>query len=128
MDLDLDHDYDERSVIREMGKIENLDKINPLKRELVENILSQVNNYPYIEKIVIFGSSIRSDCSKSSDLDIAIKWTEECFDQDYILKAFTLPVYKIISKLTQGNDDIIPIGYEGQLDVAIKEGVTVYEH
>jgi hypothetical protein len=60
-------------------------------------------------------------------LDIAIKWTEECFDEDYILKPFTLPVYRTILKYTKGNDDVIPIGYEGKLKGAIEEGVVVYE-
>jgi predicted nucleotidyltransferase len=110
-----------------MGEIKNLDKINPIKRNVVSDILSQVKDYEFLDKIIIFGSSIRGDCKETSDLDIAIKWTEECFDDDYILKSFTLPVYKIILKCTNGNDDIIPIGYEGELKKAIEEGVVVYE-
>jgi predicted nucleotidyltransferase len=109
------------------GRIMNLDRIHPIKRDLVAAILSQINGNRYLDKIIIFGSSIRNDCSENSDLDIAIKWTQDCFDEDYILKPFTLPVYRTIIKYTGGNDDIIPIGYEGNLKKSIEEGVVVYD-
>ena len=107
--------------------IKNLNMINPLKRDILNSILSEIDGYKYVDKIIIFGSSTRDDCTKASDIDIAIKWTEDCYDEDGVLKSFTLPVYKIISNQTHGNNDIVCIGYEGQLKNAIKKGVTVYE-
>jgi len=109
--------------------IKNLEKINPLKRKIVSDILHSVNGYAYLRKIVIFGSTIRDDCHESSDLDVAIEWTEDCYDEDAVLKPFTLPVYTQISKATKGNNDVVCIGYEGDtIKDAIREGVVVYEH
>lgn len=111
-----------------MGHIINLDKINIIKRDIVRSILSEINDYEYLDKVIIFGSSIRKDCTNSSDLDIALQWTEDCYDDDGVLKPFTLPVYKAISLSTEGNNDVVCIGYEGDLlKNAIQEGVVVYE-
>jgi predicted nucleotidyltransferase len=109
-------------------KIKNLDKINPIKRDLIYTILSKIEGSKFLKRIVIFGSSIRDDCRQESDIDIAIEWTEDCYDEDAVLKDFTLPVYETISMETKGNNDVICIGYEGEtIKSAIKEGVTVYE-
>jgi predicted nucleotidyltransferase len=109
-------------------RIKNLDKINPIKRDLVYTILSKIDGNKFLKRIVIFGSSIRDDCKQTSDIDIAIEWTENCYDEDAILKDFTLPVYEVISMETKGNNDVVCIGYEGDtIKTAIMEGVTVYE-
>lgn len=70
----------------------NLDRINPIKRDIVADILSKVDGYPYLKKMVIFGSSIRNDCRKDSDIDIALEWTEDCLDEDYLYKPFVNPL------------------------------------
>ena len=111
-----------------MGTIKNIDKINPIKRNIVEKIVSDINGNSYVCKVVVFGSSIRSDCSENSDIDFAIEWAEDCYDEDYVLKAFTLPVYRTISKLTKGNNDVVSMGYEGMLKQEIEKGVVVYEN
>lgn len=112
-----------------MESIKNLDKINPAKRNIVASILSKVNGNQFLDKIIIFGSAVREDCKDTSDLDIAIKWSEDCFDEDYVFKDFTLPVFEIISMETKGENDVIPIGYEGEaMREAIKQGVVVYEN
>ncbi|MCR4566480.1 MAG: nucleotidyltransferase domain-containing protein [Pseudobutyrivibrio sp.] len=110
-----------------MGKVSNIDKINPIKRKYVEQIVTDINGNEYVQKVVIFGSSIREDCTENSDVDIAIQWTENCYDDDYVLKPFTLPIYRIISRTTKGNNDVVCIGYEGELKSEIEKGVTVYE-
>ena len=108
--------------------IKNLEKVNKLKRGVVLEILLNIYNNKYIKKIVIFSSSIRKDCHEESDLDIAIEWTEECFDRDGVYKYFTIPVIETISMITKGNNDVVSIGYEGPIlrDV-IKKGIIVYE-
>jgi hypothetical protein len=110
-----------------MGTVQNLHKINPIKRQIVNDIVNEIKSYEHVSQVVIFGSSIRNDCRAKSDLDIALKWDENCFDEDWVFKPFTLPIFKMIYKYTDGNADIIPIGYEGELQKAIKEGVVVYE-
>ncbi len=108
--------------------IKNLDKVNKLKRGVVLEILLKVYKNKYIKKVVIFGSSVREDCREESDLDIAIEWTEECFDRDGVYKFFTIPVIETISMITKGNNDVVSIGYEGPIlrDV-IKNGIVVCE-
>jgi hypothetical protein len=110
-----------------MGKITNLDSINPVKRCIVKSILEQVMNYPYLKRVIIFGSSIRDDCTADSDIDIALEWTEDCMDEDYIYKTFTIPVFEAISMATKGNSDVFSIGQEGGLQNAIAKGIIVYE-
>ena len=111
-----------------MSNIKNLDKINIIKRDLLSNILNQIKDNKNIKKIIIFGSSIREDCREDSDIDFAIEWTEDCYDENGVLKAFTFPVYKTISMSTKGNNDVVCIGYEGDIvREAIMQGVVVYE-
>lgn len=106
----------------------NLDKINVVKRGILEEILRQVDGYEYLEKMVVFGSSTRDDCREDSDIDIALKWTEDCYDEDGVLKPFTIPVGKAISVTTRGKNDKVHIGYEGSLiKDAVRNGVVVYE-
>lgn len=111
-----------------MGRVMNLEKINPIKRNIIADILTQITDYKYLDKMIIFGSSIRDDCREDSDIDIALQWTENCYDDDGVLKIFTLPVYRIISNTTKGNNDVVCIGYEGEvIKDAVRGGVTVYE-
>ena len=124
MHCNFDFEYEERQ--RAMCHCINIEKINPLKRKEVSAIISQIEDDSFLEKIIIFGSAVRNDCRKDSDLDIAIQWTENCFDEDYILKPFTLPIFNIISRVTQGNNDVVCIGYEGDLKDSISKGVVVY--
>ncbi len=108
--------------------IKNLDKINVIKREQVLGIVNGLCLMEEVDKIVIFGSAIRDDCREDSDLDIAIKWTQECYDADGVMKEFTLPACRIISAVTKGNNDLINIGHEGeQLRESIRGGIVVFE-
>lgn len=111
-----------------MGRIMNLEKINPIKKDLVEKILHLVDGYEYLDKMIIFGSSIRDDCREDSDIDIAVKFTKKCYDRSGVLKPFTLPVCEAISMTTKGNNDVVYVGYEGELiKDAVRNGVVVYE-
>ena len=49
--------------------IKNLEKINIIKRSEVEQAVKIASKDSNIEKIVVFGSSIRDDCRESSDID-----------------------------------------------------------
>lgn len=111
-----------------MGTIKNLEKINRIKRSLVEQIISEISKNEYVTRVIIFGSAIRDDCEETSDIDIDIEWKEECYDTDCVLKQFTLPVYRIISKITEGNNDVVYIGFEGALKDEVKKGITIYEY
>jgi predicted nucleotidyltransferase len=108
--------------------IKNLNKINLHKREQVTKILDVLQHDVSVRRVIIFGSSIRNDCRETSDLDIAVEWSEDCYDEDGIMKDFTLPTCRTISSVTKGNNDLVNIGYEGDLlKSSIEKGVVVYE-
>ena len=55
--------------------IKNLDKINILKREKLKRgleFIEQNNSHGIINKIVVFGSAVREDCTEDSDIDMCI--------------------------------------------------------
>ena len=47
-------------------------RVADIKKKYIENIIANVHLCKYIEKIVLFGSSIREDCTDESDIDIAV--------------------------------------------------------
>ena len=56
--------------------IKNLNKINPIKKSILLKLLARVDSCNKIEKvidkIIVFGSAIRNDCTEESDIDICI--------------------------------------------------------
>lgn len=115
-------------AIVETDSFKNVKKIHPLKQKLVKAIVDAAKKDSYIRRIIIFGSSTRYDCDITSDLDICIEWTEPCRDKDGVYYPFTLPIRKVISKVTKGRADVI--NYEllddTYLTEAVREGVEVY--
>ena len=108
--------------------VKNLNKINELKAEKVKKIVSYIeeqNKKEYIiNKVIIFGSSVRHDCREDSDIDICLFITVDT--SNFML--FT----------TYGN---IPIIADNACDILIyhklgdklkneidKEGIEVYEY
>lgn len=49
--------------------IQNIDKINPIKRGMVKKSAEIAAQCSDIEKVVVFGSSVRDDCRPDSDVD-----------------------------------------------------------
>lgn len=47
-------------------------RVADIKKKYIENIIANAHLCKYIKKIVLFGSSIREDCTDESDVDIAI--------------------------------------------------------
>lgn len=72
----------------------NIKRINHLKQEIVSNIVSAAKEDPMIKRIIVFGSSIRNDCNDNSDIDICIDWTQDCYDEDDVLRPFTINMRK----------------------------------
>ena len=108
----------------------NVNRVHPIKQRQVKKIVEAAKNDEYVNKIIIFGSSIRYDCDITSDLDICIDWKEDCYDNNGVLKAFTHNMRKIVSDVTDGNSDVVNYEYlEGTLiKDAVMEGVVVYEY
>lgn len=115
-------------AIVEMDSFKNVKKIHPLKQKMVKAIVDAAKEDSYVSRIIVFGSATRYDCDITSDLDICIEWTKPCRDEDDIYYPFTLPMRKLISKVTKGHADVI--NYELLDDTylmdAVREGVEVY--
>jgi predicted nucleotidyltransferase len=62
-----------------MKGIQNIDKVNPIKRDKVQKgmeFIEQLNTDGLIQKIILFGSASRDDCTPQSDIDLCFV-TEE---------------------------------------------------
>ena len=108
----------------------SVNRIHPIKQRLVKSIVNAARKDDNVKKIIIFGSSTRYDCDIASDLDICIDWSEDCYDEEGILKPFTRNMRKCISSVTKGKADVVNYDYLDGTVVsdAVKEGVVVYEH
>jgi hypothetical protein len=78
----------------------NVNRINPIKQNIVKDIVAQAKNDQEVRKMIIFGSSTRYDCDITSDLDVCIDWKDDCYDENGILKPFTRNIRKVISSVT----------------------------
>ena len=108
----------------------SVNRIHPMKQKIVEEIVNAAKSDKNVKKIIIFGSSTRYDCDITSDLDICIDWTQDCYDEEGILKPFTRNMRKCISSVTKGRADVVNYEYlDGTVvEDAVKQGVVVYEH
>lgn len=117
--------------------IMNIEKISPLKRELVRRISQKASENEYVERLMIFGSSIRDNCRKDSDIDICISWTEDPYDSEKIYKPFVSSYKPFVSELrhyisaiTEGNADVVNLNhiyrYEPFIKKAVEQAVLVY--
>lgn len=55
--------------------IKNIEKINEIKRAKVEKIakyIKETDTENIIDKVIVFGSSVRDDCTVESDIDILL--------------------------------------------------------
>lgn len=106
-----------------------LSLIHPLKQELVNKIYEISVNTIKLKRVIIFGSAVKHYCTRNSDIDLCLEWEENAFNNEGILKDFTLDYVKKINKLLQGNVDIsyydaikgLPLE-----EVIKREGVTIY--
>ena len=107
----------------------NSHSINLLKREVINDIVAAAQTEPMVRKIIIFGSSTRDDCNEDSDIDICIDWNQDCYDQEGVLKPFTIGMRRKISFLTKGRADVVNYDYlhGTYIEDAVKNGVVVYE-
>lgn len=117
------------SCVVEENSFMNVNRIHPLKRQLVKDIVVEAKNDSEVKRIIIFGSSTRYDCDITSDLDICIDWKSPCYDEEGVLKPYTRNMRKAISRITKGFADVVNYDYLDGTDIAnaVNEGVVVYE-
>ena len=110
--------------------VENLNyqanRIHPLMQRVVNDIYEYVKTNNSIEKVIIFGSAINIRCNNKSDIDVALKIRNECFNIEYRNK-----ISEKIQEISNFNADIIwlnTIDKNSRLYENIsKKGVVVYE-
>ncbi len=107
-------------------KIENIDKVNAIKRDevsralkyLAENDLDRI-----VKRVTIFGSSVTDKCRADSDIDI-------CIDTDTDIKDRRLLRIDIgLSKELDSEYDLLIYSRLGEKfkDIIRRKGVIVYE-
>ena len=110
-----------------MGKILNLGKVNTIKREQVRSALECIDavnlKEPVIDKVIIFGSSVRDDCCEESDVDMCI-FTDKDGSNIHYRKA-----HSRLFDILDYNCDILNYRYlASDLKKEIEDtGVVVYE-
>ena len=106
--------------------IKNLEKINILKKDKIkrglEFIDEQNKTEHIIDKVIIFGSAIRDDCTNDSDIDLCLVTDYDCHNKAY---------FNTRGKLADIMDDLCDIlSYKKLNDdfrKVIDKGVLVYE-
>jgi predicted nucleotidyltransferase len=110
-----------------MKGIQNMDRVHPLKRDKVRRgmeFVEKLNTTGVIEKVILFGSASRKDCTPESDIDL-------CFVTDYTTSD---PVFfRIYGGIGLEMDDLCDILIYRRLKGSIREeidktGVTIYEY
>lgn len=101
-------------------------RIHPLMQRVVNDIYEYVKTNNSIEKVIIFGSAINIRCNNKSDIDVALKIRNECFNIEYRNK-----ISEKIQEISNFNADIIwlnTIDKNSRLYENIsKKGVVIYE-
>lgn len=101
-------------------------RIHPLMQRVVNDIYEYVKTNNSIEKVIIFGSAINIRCNNKSDIDVALKIKNECFNIEYRNK-----ISEIIQEISNFNADIIwlnTIDKNSRLyENVCKKGVVIYE-
>ena len=101
-------------------------RIHPLMQRVVNDIYEDVKTNNSIETVIIFGSAINIRCNNKSDIDVALKIKNECFNIEYRNK-----ISEIIQEISNFNADIIwlnTIDKNSRLyENVCKKGVVIYE-
>lgn len=101
-------------------------RIHPLMQRVVNDIYEYVKTNNSIEKVIIFGSAINIRCNNKSDIDVALKIRNECFNIEYRNK-----ISEKIQEISNFNADIIwlnTIDKNSRLYENIsKKGIVIYE-
>lgn len=47
-------------------------KINKIKRDCVNEMVKAARKYPFVKRLIIFGSSVTDRCTEESDIDVCM--------------------------------------------------------
>ena len=97
-------------------------RINKIKLDSVNTMIKVAQKYPFVKRLIIFGSSVTDCCTKESDIDV-------CMDVGTITKGLDLfQFHADFCKCCDSNCDILNYyRLKGNLkDEIDKNGVVVY--
>ena len=103
--------------------IQNLDRINIIKRNMVKQSVEIASKCSDIERVVVFGSSVREDCHEDSDIDF-------CFyvSKGHNKRTFNAALREICAACGYLADTLRADLLQGTiLDTIQNEGVVVYD-
>ncbi len=105
-----------------MHEVIDVSKVNRLKLDSVKQMIAVAQKYPFVKRLIIFGSAVTDRCTDESDIDV-------CADVELQEKGLNLHNLHVdLCKTCDANCDILI--YErlkGKIkDVIDTKGVTVY--
>ncbi len=118
------------SQLVEMKINNKIIKIADVKRKYIENIMECAREYGFIDRVILFGSSLTEDCDEASDVDIAI-FGNRPQSQCYRLKAYAEMLSKIHGYDYKQEYDILYFQsgkkYKDAIFEDVMKGVVLYE-
>lgn len=105
------------------SEFKEMKRIHPQKQYQISQIYNEFKDYSLIQKIIIFGSTISMKCNIYSDLDLAIKLTQNTSSAKNI-------VSEKIGLITDWNYDIIWLDdtdLSEPIVEKIENGVIIFE-
>lgn len=92
-----------------------------IKREVIQAIIDLAQSYHSIQKIMLFGSRVRGDHHRTSDIDLAIWSTESISEFVYLLDERVPTLLEFdISHMEEVEDSLF-------IEQVLKEGIVLYE-
>lgn len=78
-------------------------QVSEYKRQQIEEIISKASDCAIIDQIILFGSSLNSDCKENSDIDVVIisKASVSKLSQNKRYRAYWERIYKLDSFQTE---------------------------
>ena len=100
-----------------------INKIHEIKKEYVSECVEISKENKDIKKIIIYGSSVREDCTTESDIDICL-----VMENDYNRLSLHYTIVKIIKACDHNCDIVVYDKLTDKFKEVVKNtGVIVYE-
>ncbi len=106
--------------------IKNLNKVNPTKLNSVIKGMDFIENENkkehVIDKVILFGSSIRDDCTSNSDIDLCLVTNFSCKNMTFFNIFGKLPLI-----MDENCDILVYSKLKGSIKASVDKGVVIYE-
>ena len=69
-----------------------IDGVNVIRKPFIDTLIKNAKDVPQLDGIIIFGSSVREDCTEKSDVDILFIASTVDFDDE----AYSLAILRLL--------------------------------